>query len=103
MMAPPQGAWLQPAPAGGLPRPPFLPYPHAIPGSFPMPTQHMPLSSVPPSDAQPPGTSYGVPGVASISSAVSNSMPPVGSGMSHELPPGTGMCEYCDNQNFIFA
>nr|GEV89672.1 hypothetical protein [Tanacetum cinerariifolium] len=89
MMAPPQGAWLQPAPAGGLPRPPFLPYAHAIPGSFPMPTQHMPLSSVPPSDAQPPGNSYGVPGVASISPVVSNSMPPIGSGMLHELPPGT--------------
>ncbi|GKD31512.1 pre-mRNA-processing protein 40C, partial [Tanacetum coccineum] len=65
MMAPPQGVWLQPAPAGTFP------------------------SSVPPSDAQPPGTSYGVPGVASISPVVSNSMPPVGSGMLHELPPGT--------------
>ncbi|GJT68914.1 pre-mRNA-processing protein 40C isoform X1 [Tanacetum coccineum] len=50
---------------------------------------HIPLSSVPPSDAQPPGTSYGVPGVASISPVVSNSMPPIGSGMLHELPPGT--------------
>ncbi|GKD63537.1 hypothetical protein Tco_1305645, partial [Tanacetum coccineum] len=38
--------------------------------------------------AQPPGTSYGVPGVARISPVVSTSMSPVGFGMLHELPPG---------------
>ncbi|XP_024993540.1 pre-mRNA-processing protein 40C isoform X3 [Cynara cardunculus var. scolymus] len=88
MVAPPQGVWLQPAPIGGLSRPPLLPYP-AFPGSFSMPAHRIPLSAVPPSDAQPPGSSIGVPGVASISSAVSDSMPLVGSGMPHELPPGT--------------
>ncbi|GJX01933.1 probable serine/threonine-protein kinase PBL8 [Tanacetum coccineum] len=45
-------------------------------------------SSFRPSDAQPPGTSYGVPGVARISPAVSTSMSPDGFGMLHELPPG---------------
>ncbi|KAL4570025.1 hypothetical protein LXL04_025674 [Taraxacum kok-saghyz] len=68
MAAPPQGVWLQPAPIGGLSRPSVLPYPPSFPGSFPMPAQFMP----PPSDAQPPGTSVGVPG-----------------SMLLELPPGT--------------
>lgn len=86
---PPQGAWVQPAPVGGLSRPQLLPYPPAFPGSFPLSTHRMPLSSVPPSDAQPPGTSIGVPGVGSISSAVSDSMPVVGSVMPQDLPPGT--------------
>ncbi|KAI3728498.1 hypothetical protein L6452_17135 [Arctium lappa] len=88
MVAPPQGVWLQPAPVGGLSRPALVPYP-AFPGSFSLPGHRNPHSAVPPFDAQPPGSSIGVPGVASISSAVSDSMPLVGSGMPHELPPGT--------------
>ncbi|KAL7609464.1 pre-mRNA-processing protein 40C [Lactuca sativa] len=78
---PPQGVWIQPAPIGGLSRPAILPYPPpaAFPGSFSLPAQRMP----PPSDAQPPGSSTGVPGI------VSDSMPSVGSVMPLELPPGT--------------
>lgn len=95
MVAPPQGVWLQPAPIGGLSRPPLLPYP-AFPGSFSLPAHRVPLSAVPPSDAQPPGSSIGIPGVASISSAVSDSMPLVGSGMPHELPPGTDSSKHAN-------
>ncbi|XP_076890524.1 uncharacterized protein LOC143541637 [Bidens hawaiensis] len=72
MIGPPQGVWLQPPPAGTLSRPQLLPYPPAFSGPFLSPAQRMPLPSVPPSNAQPPGTSIGV----------SDSMP-------HELPPGT--------------
>ncbi|KAL8267170.1 hypothetical protein R6Q59_004514 [Mikania micrantha] len=72
MAGPPQGVWLQPSPVGSLPRPQVLPYPPTFPGPFPLPAQHMPLVLVPPSNAQPPGTSIGV----------SDNMP-------HELPPGT--------------
>lgn len=79
MIGPPQGVWLQPPPAGTLSRPQLLPYPPAFSGPFLSPAQRMPLPSVPPSNAQPPGTSIGV----------SDSMP-------HELPPGTCMCEYCE-------
>nr|XP_043607929.1 pre-mRNA-processing protein 40C [Erigeron canadensis] len=73
MMGPPQGAWLQPAPIGGFPRPQLLPYPPAFPSSFPL-------------AAQPPGTSVGASAVTSISHAVSDSVP---SEVPHDLPPGT--------------
>ncbi|KAI3713946.1 hypothetical protein L1987_72534 [Smallanthus sonchifolius] len=72
MVGPPQGVWLQPPPIGGLSRPQLLPYPPAFPGPFPLPAQRMQLPSVPPSNAQPPGTSIGV----------SDNIP-------NELPPGT--------------
>lgn len=37
----PQGPWLQPPQIPGLPRPPFLPYPAAFPGPFPLPASGM--------------------------------------------------------------
>ncbi|XP_076956842.1 pre-mRNA-processing protein 40C-like [Bidens hawaiensis] len=72
MIGPPQGVWLQPPLAGTLSRQQLLPYPPAFSGPFLSPAQRMPLPSIPPSNAQPTGTSIGV-----------------SDSMSHELPPGT--------------
>lgn len=53
--APPQGLWLQPPPQmGGVPRLPNMPYPAALPGSFPLMARGM-LPVVPGLDSQPPG------------------------------------------------
>ncbi|XP_048428823.1 pre-mRNA-processing protein 40C-like isoform X2 [Pyrus x bretschneideri] len=85
--------WLPSPQIGGLPRPPFLPYPAAFPGPFPLPAHVMPLSSVPLPDSQPPG-------VTPVGNTVANSLSSVGSGhqlagssgMQKELPhPGVGM------------
>nr|XP_028947374.1 pre-mRNA-processing protein 40C-like [Malus domestica] len=84
--------WLPSPQIGGLPRPPFLPYPAAFPGPFPLPVHVMPLSSVPLPDSQPPG-------VTPVGNTVANSLSSVGSrhqlagssGMQKELPhPGVG-------------
>ncbi|KAM1846586.1 hypothetical protein ACFX14_010981 [Malus domestica] len=84
--------WLPSPQIGGLPRPPFLPYPAAFPGPFPLPVHVMPLSSVPLPDSQPPG-------VTPVGNTVANYLSSVGSrhqlagssGMQKELPhPGVG-------------
>ncbi|KAM1540942.1 hypothetical protein PS1_010930 [Malus domestica] len=84
--------WLPSPQIGGVPRPPFLPYPAAFPGPFPLPVHVMPLSSVPLPDSQPPG-------VTPVGNTVANSLSSVGSrhqlagssGMQKELPhPGVG-------------
>lgn len=91
-MAPPQGLWLQPPQMGGIPRLPFLPYPAAFPGPFPLPAHGMPLPSVPLPDSQPPGvTPVGTATATSASSAPGHLMSGA-LGMQTELPPpGIGM------------
>lgn len=93
MGAPPQGVWLQSPQIGGFPRPPFLPYPAAFPGPFPLPAHVMPLPSVPLPDSQPPGV-IPVGNTAAISSpsAASGHQLAGSSGIQIELPhPGIGM------------
>ncbi|KAA8532296.1 hypothetical protein F0562_032329 [Nyssa sinensis] len=88
-MAAHQGLWLQPPQISGLPRPPFLSYPAAFSGPFPLPAHGMPLPSVPLPDSQPPGvTPLGTPGGTPSSSASSGNQLAVSSGMQPELPPG---------------
>ena len=78
---------------GGLPRPPFVPYPAVYPTPFPLPAHGMPLPSVPLPDSQPPGvTPVGTAGGTPISAAVSGHHLANTSGMLSELPPpGIGM------------
>ncbi|XP_050275850.1 pre-mRNA-processing protein 40C isoform X2 [Quercus robur] len=86
-MAPPQGLWLQPPQMGGIPRLPFLPYPAAFPGPFPLPAHGMPLPSVPLPDSQPPGvTPVGTATATAASSAPDHLMSGT-LGMQTELPP----------------
>ncbi|KAJ9709550.1 hypothetical protein PVL29_001162 [Vitis rotundifolia] len=83
-----QGPWLQPPQMGGLPRPPFVPYPAVYPSPFPLPARGLPLPSVPLPDSQPPGvTPVGTAGGTPISSAVSGHHLANTSGMQSELPP----------------
>ena len=88
-----QGPWLQPPQMGGLPRPPFLPYPAVYPAPFTLPARGLPLPYVPLPDSQPPGvTPVGTAGGTPISSAVSGRHPASPSWMLSELPPpGNGM------------
>ncbi|KAF9674462.1 hypothetical protein SADUNF_Sadunf10G0129700 [Salix dunnii] len=88
MAAPPQALWMHPPPIGGMPRQPFLPYPSAFPGSFPLPGHGMPHPSVSLPDSQPPGVvpvghSYAIP----MSSSASVHQLPGAPGMQTELPP----------------
>jgi transcription elongation regulator 1 len=98
MAPPPQALWLQPPQMGVIPRsPPFLPYPAAFPGPFPLPARGMPLPSVPLPDSQPPGvTPVGFATATSASSAPGHLFSGT-LGMQTELPPpgiGTPMVSY---------
>uniref|UniRef100_A0A2N9IEN5 Pre-mRNA-processing protein 40C n=1 Tax=Fagus sylvatica TaxID=28930 RepID=A0A2N9IEN5_FAGSY len=88
MAPPPQALWLQPPQMGVIPRsPPFLPYPAAFPGPFPLPARGMPLPSVPLPDSQPPGvTPVGFATATSASSAPGHLFSGT-LGMQTELPP----------------
>ncbi|KDP22962.1 hypothetical protein JCGZ_01659 [Jatropha curcas] len=88
MAAPPQGLWFQPPQMGGLPRPPFLPYPAVFPGPFPLPAHSIPRASVSSPDSQPPGvTPVGTAGANPPSSAASGLQLIGTPGMQKELPP----------------
>ncbi|GMH07074.1 hypothetical protein Nepgr_008914 [Nepenthes gracilis] len=90
--ASPQSLWLQPPQTGGLPRPPFLPYPPVYPGPFALAVRGMPLPSVPLPDSQPPGVTpiENPGGVATSVATTSGSHIASGSAMQKEvLAPGT--------------
>ncbi|XP_022992104.1 pre-mRNA-processing protein 40C [Cucurbita maxima] len=55
VVSPPHAIWFQPPQLGGMPRPPFLPYPASYHGPLPFPARGMHLPSVPLPDPQPPG------------------------------------------------
>ncbi|KAJ6720753.1 TRANSCRIPTION ELONGATION REGULATOR 1 [Salix viminalis] len=98
MAASPQALWMHPPPIGGMPRQPFLPYPAAFPGSFPLPGHGMPHPSVSLPDSQPPGVvpvghSYAIP----MSSSASVHQLPGAPGMQTDLPP-PGI----DNHNHLY-
>ncbi|XP_048440932.1 pre-mRNA-processing protein 40C isoform X2 [Pyrus x bretschneideri] len=84
--------WLSSPQIGGLARPPFLPYPAAFPGPFPLPAHVMPLASVPLPDSQPPGvTPVGNTAANSVSSVGSGHQSAGSSAMQKELShPGVG-------------
>ncbi|KAF8407472.1 hypothetical protein HHK36_006606 [Tetracentron sinense] len=87
-MAPhPQGFWLQPPQIGGLPRPPFMPYPGVLPGTFPLAVRAMPLPSVPLPDSQPPGVTPLGPGEYPSAFVDSGHQLASSSGMQPDLPP----------------
>ncbi|XP_010250268.1 PREDICTED: pre-mRNA-processing protein 40C [Nelumbo nucifera] len=98
MPPPPQGLWLPPQ-IGGLQRPPFLPYPGVLPGSYPLPMRGMPLPSVPVPDSQPPGISpLGPPGGTPSSSVGSVHLPSNTTGKQPDLPPpGTDQHKHIDD------
>ncbi|XP_065849014.1 pre-mRNA-processing protein 40C isoform X2 [Euphorbia lathyris] len=85
----PQGLWFQPPQMGGLPRPPYLPYPAAYPGPFPLSMHNIPRPSISPPDFQPLGVNpVGTAGANPPFSAASGH-PLVGAPeMQKELPPG---------------
>lgn len=101
MLTTPQGLWLQPQQMSGLPRPPLLPHPAALPGPFPLSTHGMQLPYVPLPDSQPPGvTPVGIPGGSSIFSAASGKQSAISSVMEPELPPGIGMLKKLHDKKF---
>ncbi|KAK9106363.1 hypothetical protein Syun_022374 [Stephania yunnanensis] len=82
---PPQMAWMQPQPVGGLPRPPFMAFSGVPPGPFPLAAHGvMPPVSLP--NPQVPAIApVGPPGYASASVGLG---PPAGSSLLQpELPP----------------
>ncbi|KAF9677058.1 hypothetical protein SADUNF_Sadunf08G0068100 [Salix dunnii] len=96
MAAPSQAPWMHPPPMGGMPRHPFLPYPAAFRGPFPLPGHgiYPPSASLP--DSQPPGVvPVGTAGANPMLSSASFHQLPSAPGMQTELPPGI------DNHNHL--
>ncbi|GAV80419.1 WW domain-containing protein/FF domain-containing protein, partial [Cephalotus follicularis] len=88
MAASPQGLWVHPPQMGGMPRPPFLPYPAVYPGPFLAPARNVALPSVLSLDSQPPGvTPMGTTGAIPMSSAAPGHHLVVTTGIQTELPP----------------
>ncbi|XP_068639951.1 pre-mRNA-processing protein 40C-like isoform X2 [Aristolochia californica] len=87
MVPPPQAPWFHQV--SGLQRPPFVPYPGVIPGSFQIPMRGTSIPSLPFPDSQPPGVSpVGPPG--GTSTAPVESGQPANSFGTQLPPPGTG-------------
>ncbi|KAJ9183220.1 hypothetical protein P3X46_007110 [Hevea brasiliensis] len=88
MAASPQGLWFQPPQIGGMPRPPFMPYPTVFTGSFPLPAHAISRPSFPLPDSQPPGvTPVGTVGANLPSSSASGHQFIGTPEMQKELPP----------------
>ncbi|KAG8657638.1 hypothetical protein MANES_03G080900v8 [Manihot esculenta] len=86
--ASPQGLWFQPPQIGGMPRPPFMPYPTVFTGSFPLPAHAVSRPSFPSHDSQPPGvTPIGTAGANPPLSSASGHQYIGTPGMQKELPP----------------
>ncbi|KAL7180845.1 hypothetical protein ACSBR1_039832 [Camellia fascicularis] len=101
VVAPSHGLWLPPPQLSGLPRAPFLPYPAAFPGHFPLPPRGMSLPSIPLPDAQPPGvTPLGTPGGTPTISMASGPLLTTGSGMQQESPPGIDNSKHVNHVGF---
>ncbi|KAF5939539.1 hypothetical protein HYC85_023798 [Camellia sinensis] len=99
--APSHGLWLPPPQLSVLPRAPFLPYPAAFPGHFPLPPRGMSLPSIPLPDAQPPGiTPLGTPGGTPTISMASGPLLTTGSGMQQESPPGIDNSKHVNHVGF---
>lgn len=99
--APSHGLWLPPPQLSGLPRAPFLPYPAAFPGHFPLPPRGMSLPSIPLPDAQPPGvTPLGTPGGTPTISMASGPVLTTGSGMQQESPSGIDNSKHVNHVGF---
>ncbi|KAG9442297.1 hypothetical protein H6P81_018151 [Aristolochia fimbriata] len=87
MVPPPQAPWFHPPQVSGLQRPPFVPYPGVIPGSFQMPMRGTSIPSLPIADSQPPGVPpVGPPGGTSTPVGP---VEPANSFGSQFPPPGT--------------
>ncbi|XP_068646945.1 pre-mRNA-processing protein 40C-like isoform X2 [Aristolochia californica] len=89
MVPPSQAPWFHPPQVSGLQRPPFVPYPGVIPGSFQIPMRGTSIPSLPLPDSQPPGVPpVGPPG--GTSTEPFGPVQPANSFGTQLPPPGTG-------------